>query len=335
MTTSPVVLARANILVEPELRKVIASLDPNLRTPVEYHFGWVERDGTPRGGSSGKGVRPALAVLGAEAVGAEAQAAVPGAVALELIHNFSLIHDDIMDGDRTRRHRRTVWDVYGVGDAIIIGDALHTLAFEILLADAEPLQVAAARRLAAATSAMIAGQAQDSALDRSPRASLSDCITMQSNKTGALLAQSVAIGAVLGGGSDHAVACLERYGAELGLSFQAVDDLLGIWGDPDVTGKPVGSDLRSRKKSLPVALAYGVGGALADEFVSAFDGEITDDVVRRLSDDLTTAGIRDQVVARARSHLEAALDALQRAELDPASTAELAVLARFVVDRTF
>ena len=90
-------------------------------------------------------MRPALAILGAEASGGEAAVAVPGAVALELIHNFSLIHDDIMDGDRTRRHRPTVWDVYGVGDAIIVGDALHTLAFQVLLDDGTPAALAALR----------------------------------------------------------------------------------------------------------------------------------------------------------------------------------------------
>jgi geranylgeranyl diphosphate synthase type I len=333
--TSPAVLRRAHQVVEPALRKAVATLNPYLRTPVEYHLGWIELDGAPSRGGGGKGVRPALVVLGAEAVGGEAVAAVPGAVAMELIHNFSLIHDDIMDNDRTRRHRRTVWDVYGVSDAIIVGDALHTLAFEQLLSDVSRPQLNAARRLAAATAAMIAGQAQDSALDRSRHVRLADCVEMQANKTGALLAASTAIGGVLGGGDDHAVACLERYGAELGLAFQAVDDLLGIWGDPAATGKPVGSDIRSRKKSLPIALAYQDGGALASELIEAFDAEITDAVVARLSDRLAGAGIREQVAERARDHRQNALESLGEARLDPTAAAELAELANFIVDRNF
>ncbi len=333
--TRPAVLARAGEIVQPALRKAVASLDPELRTPAEYHFGWVEPDGTPVSGGSGKGVRPALAVLGAEAVGGTAQDAVPGAVALELIHNFSLIHDDIMDGDRTRRHRRTVWDVYGVADAIVIGDALHTLAFEVLLEEADPLHIAAARRLGLATSAMIAGQAQDSALDRRMDVELADCLEMEANKTGALLAQSVAIGAILGGADEETAGCLERYGTELGISFQAVDDILGIWGDPDVTGKPAGSDLRERKKSMPVAMALEAGGALADRLGAAFADELTDAVIDELSGELERAGLRERVASLARSRLDAAVAALGQCDLVAGPREELAELARFVVEREF
>ncbi len=332
--SKPSVLDRANTLVEPALRKAVGTLDPHLRTPVEYHFGWVEIDGTPTSGGGGKGVRPALAVLGAEAVGADAAVAAPGAVALELIHNFSLIHDDIMDGDRTRRHRRTVWDVYGVGDAIIVGDALHTLAFQVLLDEATPAHLAATYRLGVAVSAIIAGQAQDTALDRSCDASLATCLVMAGNKTGALLAQSVAIGAVLGGADQRTADALERFGAELGLSFQAVDDVLGIWGDPRETGKPVGNDLRMRKKSMPVAMAFDDGGALATELRAAFAGEhVSDDEVHRLSEHLDQSGIRARVLDLARTHLDAALAALGSRPVAPAAAAELADLARFVVDR--
>lgn len=331
--TSPSVLSRARELVEPSLRKAIASLHPHLRTPVEYHFGWVDVDGSPLTGAGGKAVRPALAVLGAEAVGGEGEQAVPGATALELIHNFSLIHDDIIDGDRLRRHRRTVWDVYGVGDAMVIGDSLHTLAFQILLEDGGSRSVAAARRLGAATMTMITGQAQDTALDRTPDVTFDACLEMERNKTGALLAHSVAIGAVLAGADDEAVEPLERYGAELGVSFQAIDDVLGIWGDPAVTGKPAGSDLREHKKSMPVALALGAGGSLAAEVRDAFAGEMTDDVVCRIAQRLDDAGIRAQVETLARSHLDAACAALGERPFIGAAAAELEEIARFVVSR--
>ena len=170
-------LNRAKTLVEPALRAAVGSLDENLQLPVTYHLGWTDKDGNPSDASSGKGVRSALAVLGAEAVGALAATAVAGGVAVELIHNFSLIHDDIMDNDRTRRHRATVWDVFGIGDGILVGDAMHALAFQALLEDTTTVHSAAAtRRLAQATSAMIAGQAQDVALDRGNTATLEDCI---------------------------------------------------------------------------------------------------------------------------------------------------------------
>lgn len=333
--TRPSILARAGGIVEPGLRKAVESLEPHLRTPAEYQFGWVEADGTPSAGSGGKGVRPALAVLGAEAVGGEAAAAIPGAVALELIHNFSLIHDDIMDGDRMRRHRRTVWDVYGVGDAIIVGDALHTLAFEVLLDGAGPTQLVAVGRLTDAVGALIAGQAQDSALDKASDTTLAACTTMAANKTGALLAQSVAIGAVLAGGRTDVVTALHRFGAELGLSFQAIDDVLGIWGDPDVTGKPTGSDLRQRKKSMPVALAFDVGGALAVELRAAFQEDIGDADVARLAASLERGGMRQRIEEVARAHLAAALACLDTVAIERPAAAELTELARFVVERNF
>lgn len=334
--TKPAVLARASEIVQPALRKAVATLDPHLRTPAEYHFGWVEPNGTPVSGGSGKGVRPALAVLGAEAAGGTAETAVPGAVALELIHNFSLIHDDIMDGDRTRRHRRTVWDIYGIGDAIIIGDSMHTLAFQILLDEAGPLHLEAARRLGLATSAMIAGQAQDSALDRRMDVGLRDCLAMEANKTGALLAHSVAIGAVLAGADEQVASALERYGSHLGLSFQAIDDVLGIWGDPEVTGKPASSDLREGKKSMPVAMALEAGGTLADEIRVAFATDnITEATIDQLAGRLESAGFREQVHALARTHLELALASLHECALTSDATAELEELARFVVDRKF
>ena len=95
-----------------------------MRPVVEYHFGWSDAEGHPVGGSGGKGVRPALAILSAEAVGADAAVGIPGGVAVELVHNFSLIHDDVIDGDVERRHRPTVWALFGVGQAVIVGDAL-------------------------------------------------------------------------------------------------------------------------------------------------------------------------------------------------------------------
>jgi len=239
-----------------------------------------------------------------------------------------------MDGDRVRRHRPTVWDVYGVADAIIVGDALHTLAFEQLVADpSNAPAVSASARLARATSAMIAGQAQDVALDRQPTATLDECLTMEGNKTGALLAQSVAIGAVLGQGSDEAVTALERYGASLGLAFQAVDDVLGIWGDPAVTGKPAGHDIRERKKSMPIAMALESDAEIASIVRSTYDAESTGVEIEPLANALEAAGIRTAVNDLAKQLLAAAINSLGTAELAPQPVAELTELANFVAYR--
>ena len=331
---TPPVLDRAKTLVEPALRFAVDSLDEKLRPPVAYHLGWTDRDGNPSNAGSGKGVRSALTVLGAEAVGSSAEMATAGGVAVELIHNFSLIHDDIMDNDRVRRHRATVWDVFGVADAIIVGDAMHALAFQVLLDDTTtPHSAAATQRLARATSAMIAGQAQDVALDRGASATLAECIAMEANKTGALLAQSVAIGAVLGGGPDPVVDALEHFGIALGIGFQAVDDVLGIWGDSATTGKPVGNDLREHKKSMPIAIALDRGGDIADAVQQAFSEPLNDAQIDALANQLASAGIRDEVQSIARDYLDEAIATLDTVELPDEPKRELIELANFIWER--
>ncbi len=185
-------------------------------------------------------------------------------MAIELVHNFSLVHDDIIDGDLERRHRPTMWAEHGVGHAIIAGDALATLAFQILLEEPTPERVRAAVRLAEATQAMIAGQAEDMASELRDSLSVEECLQMEAGKTGALLSCAAAIGAILAGAPAATVEALADFGRHLGIAFQAVDDVLGIWGEPSVTGKPVGNDLRQHKKTLPIALALAQGGDLPD-----------------------------------------------------------------------
>src|SRR5580658_5649562 len=199
-------------------------------------------------------------MLAAEAAWADAEVGLPGGVAVELVHNFSLIHDDIIDEDIERHHRPTVWSLFGVGPAIIAGDALETLAHQVLLEASPATGAAASAALAEATAAMISGQADDIAFEKRRNVSVEECMAMSAGKTGALLGCASSIGAVLAGAPDATVGALRDYGRHLGLAFQAVDDLLGIWGDPDRTGKPAGSDLRQRKKSMPVVSALAAGG---------------------------------------------------------------------------
>lgn len=338
---TPQALSRTRDLIDKDLRATVLRLDQNLRVPSTYHMGWSDEHGNPLQANAGKGVRSTLCVLGAEAIygrhASSGDAAISGAIAVELIHNFSLVHDDIMDGDHMRRHRRTVWDVFGVGDAILVGDALHALAFEALLADpaqpADTRRVAAAGRLAIATSAMIAGQAQDVALDRSAHASLDDCLAMEANKTGALLSQSVAIGATLAGADLSQVETLESYGIYLGKAFQAVDDVLGIWGDPNVTGKAAGNDLREHKKSVPVVLALQAGGEVSQAVSDAFSKDLNEQEVAELADFLQRSGLREQTEQLAAKALDNALASLENAELAETAVGELGELARFVVKR--
>lgn len=318
------------------MREAITSLDPRLRQPITYHLGWTDSEGNPGHGDSGKGIRSTLAVLGAEAVSEVGSAAALGAVAVELIHNFSLIHDDIMDRDETRRHRPTVWSVFGVAEALLVGDALHTLAIETLLGPGtDPARVQATVRLLRATAEMIAGQAHDMSLEHvaAGTSALAACLEMEAKKTGAILRESVAIGAILGGGDRSQIAALERYGEALGAGFQAIDDVLGIWGDPSRTGKPVGNDLREHKISLPVAIAFDRGDDLSESIAKAYEGPLSDDTVAELSQRLEDADIRNETEILAQQYLAKATQSLQEADLKATAIEELEEVAAFITDR--
>jgi geranylgeranyl diphosphate synthase, type I len=335
MTTTLTSLHRSRDAVTPALRAALARLDSASRAQAEYHFGWSDVDGRPVAGGSGKAVRPALALLSAEAAGAPAETGLPGAVAVELVHNFSLLHDDLMDGDLERRHRRTVWAVWGASSAILTGDALLSLAHETLLDSGSPCGPAAARLLAAATRELIRGQVQDLAFERRDDVTLPECLDMAAGKTGALLSASAAIGAVLAGAPPAVVDALSAFGSHLGIAFQLIDDVLGIWGDPSVTGKPVYSDLRARKKSLPVtyALTHGDGTAAGLARWLAEGGEHDEAALRAAADLVAACGGRDWAVAEAKRRMELGESALDAVTLADAARHELLALGRFIVAR--
>ncbi len=334
---TPEVLERTRALVQPALVAAVDRLSPDLAVPARYHFGWVDARGVPLpSGRDGKGVRPTLALLSAEAVGAEAEVALPGAVAVELIHNFSLVHDDIVDDDAERRHRATMWKVFGVGDAIIVGDALMGLAIELLMDETTPARAAAAADLVQATTAMIAGQYMDMTFNRLDTVGVEQCWEMVSRKTGALLAHASAVGAILAGAPTTTVEALRSFGKELGLGFQAMDDLLGIWGDPAVTGKPAGNDLRERKKSIPVAVALSSGTRAGEMLADLYTQDHLDEAdITRAGALVEEAGGRAATAEAARECMHRAAEALHSADLEAQPAEELLDLARFVVNREF
>ncbi|WP_035853883.1 family 2 encapsulin nanocompartment cargo protein polyprenyl transferase [Kitasatospora azatica] len=363
-------LSRVRAVVDPALRAAVETMPESMARIAAYHFGWREADGSPATADPGKAIRPALVLAAAQAcaagrgvprprpggtpntpaVGASAAsadtpaadvpavdnpAALAAAAAVELVHNFTLLHDDVIDRDETRRHRPTAWRVFGATEAILAGDALHSLALRTLAEDPHPAAAAAMRHLAQCVVELCAGQQADCAFEQRTTVSLAECLAMAEAKTGALLGSACAIGALYGGASTQVAQAMDAFGRQIGLAFQLIDDLIGIWGDPAVTGKPAGADLMVRKKSLPVVAALGSGTAAGAELaeIYAIDRPLTPAEVQRAADAVERAGGRAWAQGASCERMAAAIEHLAIAVPDPAATDDLLALAELVTRR--
>ncbi|MGW1543136.1 family 2 encapsulin nanocompartment cargo protein polyprenyl transferase [Streptomyces sp. NPDC002309] len=333
-----VILERARASVDPELHSAIDSLPAAMRRVARYHFGWEHADGRPASGNAGKAIRPALVLAAASALGGSPaqESAVRAAAAVELAHNFTLLHDDVMDRDTTRRHRPTAWTVFGSNDAILAGDALHALALRLLAEDPHPASSAASARLASCVVELCEGQQIDTAMERRgpSEVTLDEVLAMAEAKTGALLGCACAVGGLYAGASSADVEALDAFGRQAGLAFQLIDDVIGIWGDPSRTGKPAGADLAARKKSLPVvaALASGTPAAveLAELYEAPYEGGDLEPTVLAVE----RAGGRDWAQVQASERMARAMQELARAIPDPEEAGGLLALAEFVTRRS-
>lgn len=316
-------LSHAQSLVKPALDAAVLRICPELRPAVEEHL---------VGG--GKFVRAGLVLLSTSASGGVERDGVAGAVAIELVHNFSIVHDDIMDGDVERRHRPTMWVVHGIGNAIIAGDGLFTLALQVLLDESTIERTKAVTLLAKATQGMITGQAMDLASEQRESLSVDECLQIAAGKTGALLSCAAALGAVLSGAPESSVDALSDFGLHLGIAFQAVDDVLGIWGDTSVTGKAVGNDLRRHKKSLPVCSAFEQSSKQSPKLSLLLDGhELSDEEVVEASALLDECGARNATMTIAGEHLDRALTSLAQASISTSDQMAFEAIAQYVLER--
>ncbi|KHL00966.1 polyprenyl synthetase family protein [Sinomonas humi] len=329
MTATVSILAEGQRRIDAPLRSALDRLDPATRHVCGYHLGFWDSDASPISGT-GKGIRPALALLSAWAAGAGDEIGIPAAVACELIHNFSLLHDDVMDHDTERRHRTTAWAQFGVPAAILAGDALCSLASEVLAEAPSATKDWAVRCLTASTRRLIAGQAADLAFETQDQVSLAECLKMAADKTGALMACSASLGAVLADAPAELALGLAEFGEHLGLAFQLADDILGIWGNPERTGKPVLSDLRSRKKSVPVVYALASGTPAGDRLAVLYaqPDELNEAQLHEAAELVSEAGGKDWTEQRADEELEAALARIDSLLLPGPIAEDFTTLAR-------
>ncbi len=322
-------LTDARTLIEPVHRATVDELGPALRRVAGYHIGWWDAEGRPSQ-TAGKALRPALTLACARAFAGgtalPSPAVLAAATAVELIHDFSLLHDDVMDGDETRRHRPCAWAVFGTTAAILTGDALVGLAM---------------RRVPPALTGVLAdvlvelceGQAADVAAETAAPADIEQCLTTAARKTGALLGAACRLGALAAGAGATAAEHYRWFGVHLGIAFQLVDDVLGIWGDPARTGKPAHSDIRARRRSLPVVAALAADSPAARRLERIFLETSGAEDVQRIADLVAEAGGRTWAEAEAERRVELAFGSLRRARPHPAAAEDLGELARLVTRR--
>ncbi|MFD5919618.1 polyprenyl synthetase family protein [Kitasatospora sp. NPDC058201] len=349
-TRAESLLRGAAATCEPQLRHWVGQLGGALGEVAAYHFGWS--GGSPAGGRGGKNVRAALTLSCARAVGGEPDLAAPAAVAVEMVHNLSLLYDDVLDGDAVRRHRASAWEVFGPAAATRSADALLMVAFEVLAGpggeavaggafSGEAVAGEATAALLDTLVQLAVGEGLDVLFEGEPRIGLPECLEMVSGKTASLISCACRLGALYGGGGPAQVEALAAFGHDLGMAFQLVDDVLGIWGDDAVTGKPVFADLRARKLSVPVVAAMASDTAAGDELARRYSLPAAPDRAEEAALALLVeeAGGRHWTVERAAGHAEEARRRLRQLIDEPGTVPgavdDLDALCELIVNRSY
>lgn len=317
-------------MLEHELEASIVQLEgdaPVMARMARFHLGWIESTGEPtaddvRQSVQGKRIRPQLAFLCCAAVGGDPELAAPLAAAIELLHNFTLIHDDIQDRSPNRRHRATVWRIWGDAQAINAGDALFAVAQRALLRmDTAHVPPETLIRLLdefnRMTIEVVRGQVLDLEFEGSTTVTPADYLAMIGGKTAAIVRYAAWSGAIVGGASESTAHQLGEFGKALGIGFQLRDDVLGIWGSRGETGKDQADDIRRRKKSLPILMLF--------DRVENEDAERLEELYR--ADEIDELGVADILRLLERHGVEASATN-QVSHYHQAATASLEGLSR-------
>lgn len=303
--------------IELELQRQVSRLDSprtkDFHEMLTYHMGWTGEGAGPE--ATGKRIRPLLVLLCAAACGGDWQSALPAAAAVELVHNFSLVHDDIQDNSDKRRGRPTTWVKVGAPMAINVGDALFVLSNQAIidLKERYPAETVlrAAEILHNTCLDLTRGQFLDMSYEERTDLSVDDYWPMVAGKTAALISACCHIGSLLGGADEAKQNAYRSFGQYLGLAFQVQDDILGIWGNEAVTGKSAASDLVEGKNSLPVLAGLGANGKFAERWKQ---GPIMVEEVETIARLLSAEGGYSAAYDAAQQMTDLALLNLQEAE---------------------
>jgi geranylgeranyl diphosphate synthase type I len=326
-----------HLAIEQELQKQVkrCAAQPEMQglwSMMAYHMGWEGEGAGPE--ARGKRIRPLLVTLCTAAIGGNWQDALPASAAVELIHNFSLIHDDIEDHSPLRRGRSTVWELWGIPQAINTGDAMFSLA-HLAIFDLQPVTppkivLECARILQRTCLELTQGQYLDITYEQRNDLTLEAYWQMIAGKTAALLACCCELGAWIGGAPPEGIVNLRKFGWNLGLAFQVLDDILGIWGEVSQTGKSAVSDLASGKKTLPVLYGFSLRGDFYERWRMK---RVQPEEVEAAARILDAEGAKKYAKEHADRLTELALAALDAAQPVGEAGKELENLARVLLKR--
>ncbi len=338
------ILAEHMELIEEELERVFEGHDhpKELYDMMRYHLGWLDERLKPVKQYRGKRFRPVICLLTYNALSGVYDKALPAAAAIELVHNFSLIHDDIEDMDEERRHKPTVWKLWGVPKAINVGDGMHVLS-NLAALRLKELNISHSKIVDAieilnrTIIALCEGQHLDMSYEGRVDITTDMYMEMISKKTAALIEAAAHTGALLATNNEELIASFRNFGRKIGLAFQIVDDLLGVWEPAERTGKPRASDIRNRKKTLPVIYAFqNAKGRDKKRLLDLYKGgkmragEIAE-VLRILED----CGARTYSNRMAEDLKKEALAELHETGIENEAMEKLEHIARFLVERTY
>jgi len=329
-------------IIDREIERVFEGRNQGeLYDMMRYHLGWLDENLKPVERHRGKRFRPTLCLLAYHSLAGVYDKALPAAAAIELIHNFSLIHDDIEDGDETRRGKPTLWKLFGIEHAINAGDGMHVLANLAALRLAEvnvsPDKVVKVMRILNNTvMELCEGQYLDMSFEKKMEVKLEQYLEMIYKKTAALIEASLWIGSLLATENREKIEHFKNFGRNIGLAFQIVDDIIGIWSEK--TGKPKASDIRNKKKTLPVI--YAMEKADEDkkkrlqEIYSKKD-RLSNKEVAEVLEILEETGAKDYAMKLAREYEDKALHELDSLGIENSSIEKIRVLTRFLITRSY
>ena len=338
----PKFITRYEELIKSYLYHTVSAYNGNTSIYINNYFGWTdENDNQVSLGYQGKGFRPSICLLICDSLEGDINAACPSAISIELVHNFSLIHDDIEDNDKYRRHQPTLWAIWGIPKALLAGNSILVLGNQELnklinYGITRQNLFKSQKILTESYLKMMEGQFLDIAFESQEKISKEEYINMIGLKTGALIECAVMLGAVASKKtlSKQDLFQISKFGRNIGLLFQIRDDILGVWGS-DKTGKPIGADIKKKKKSLPIILTLNQERGVYKDIINKImhKPELNDKDIERFIEIMNVLNIKKECENISMEYAHKIQKILQNIPVEQNFKSDFNDIAQFLVSR--